>query len=90
MQTIAEMPEFIKQADRLLSASERETLIAYLAKNQTSAAVLKTEISSNDVGAHLSLLRSSKKSCLAFEFPPGLISRWLIIALRRRCAAGRH
>jgi len=32
METIAEMPEFIKQAERLLAADERLTLINYLAE----------------------------------------------------------
>ena len=31
MQTVAEMPEFIKRADRLLKPAEREALISYLA-----------------------------------------------------------
>ena len=32
MQTIAEMPEFIKRSERLLSSAERELLIMYLAE----------------------------------------------------------
>lgn len=36
MQTIVELPEFIKRSDKLLSASEKDELISHLAKHAKS------------------------------------------------------
>ena len=41
MQTIAEMPEFIKRADRLLSSAEREMLITYLAESPLAGVAMQ-------------------------------------------------
>lgn len=41
MQTIAEMPEFIKRAERLLSAVEHEALINYLAEFPLAGVVMQ-------------------------------------------------
>ena len=41
MQTIAEMPEFIKRAERLLGSAEHATLISYLAEFPTAGVVMR-------------------------------------------------
>ena len=41
MQTIAELPEFIRRADKLLSAAERQELIAHLADAPRTGALMR-------------------------------------------------
>ena len=41
MQTIAEMPEFIRRSERLLDANEREALISYLAEFPLAGAIMR-------------------------------------------------
>jgi mRNA-degrading endonuclease RelE of RelBE toxin-antitoxin system len=41
MQTIVELPEFLKQADKSLSESERLSIINYLAKRPASGKIMQ-------------------------------------------------
>ena len=41
MQTIIELPEYLKQADKLLSNSERQSIINYLAVHPSAGAIMQ-------------------------------------------------
>lgn len=41
MQTVVELPEFIKQSDKVLSESEKQSIINYLAKHPASGDLIE-------------------------------------------------